>query len=50
MGEEFEALDTLDQEMLMNRLANELPQIRKELNLEAEEFAGRIRMDVKKLM
>ena len=50
MGEEFEALGTLDQEMLMSRMANELPQIRKALKLEAEEFAGKVGMDVKKLL
>ena len=49
MANEFEALSALDRTGLMKRMAEELPDIRKKLNVKTEDLADKTGMDVNRL-
>lgn len=49
MGNELDALDALDRDAVMEHFAQELPGIRKTLNVKIEELADKTGMDAEKL-
>ncbi len=49
MANEFEALSALDRVGLMKRMAEELPDIRKKLNVKVEDLADKIGMEDSRL-